>query len=169
MYTEKKKLESRSLYMCTYLISKADSDSDMKYFGLSFKKKCKWVPPLLWENNCQGCIIQPLVSHWIPSHCTFSASYLCQLKSSNLSNVESWKVMQGQGQNRQTPATVPGNAHFIPCQFTANFLHKQALFCYTSWSPTTPTPNHFPLIFCLLWSSTYRQRPYQKITTRGKL
>lgn len=99
---------------------------------------------------------------WIPSHFKFSS--LCQLKSSDISNVKSWKVRRGRVKvvNKYLP-------RWLEMWHISHHANARPAFCtgkhiLTPHPPPHPTSTHF--IFGLLWSSTYRQRPYQNIKTR---
>lgn len=135
--------------------------------GLPFqttKDKHKWVSVPPWKTLCQNCISQLLFSTASPSHFKFPSLFTFSVswKVENLSNVASWKVRTG---SKQTNTCQGGRKSGTTCHIshprksTADFLHRQALLhCALSLTP----PFCSPLIFCLLWSSTYRPRPYQK-------
>lgn len=133
------------------------------FIGINSTNEC---PGKTWE--CQTCISQlllpPHLQHFsrftLPSLLTFSVRW----KVEKSSNVVSWKVRWG---SKQTNTCHSGRKSVS----TQHILlpHKSMTSFYTGKHPAAPSPpfthSFTPsplLIFCLLWSPTYRSRPHQK-------
>lgn len=84
-------------------------------------------------------------------------------KVQNLSIMASWQMKWRR--TKQTNTCHDGSKSGISWHIshsrksTADVVHRQALL---HRAPSLTLPLCSPLIFCLLWSSTYRPRPYQK-------